>query len=151
MKTIVIATDGSESAIKAVLFGLDLAEGHGARVELVHVVPRLEWGAPSALGPVGKMPHVLTDVDREPLIEAERLADERGVTAGTKLLIGDAVDEIVAYADSVDADLIVVGSHGRGLVGAALLGSVSRGILHEARRPVLVVRGIKVPEAVGAQ
>jgi nucleotide-binding universal stress UspA family protein len=63
------------------------------------------------------------------------------VTSYTKLLRGDPVDEIVAYADTVDADLIVVGSRGHGAVASALLGSVSRGILREARRPVLVVRG----------
>ena len=56
------------------------------------------------------------------------------------MLRGDPVDEIVAYADTVDADLIVVGSRGHGAVASALLGSVSRGVLREARRPVLVVR-----------
>ena len=63
------------------------------------------------------------------------------MTAHTRLLRGDPADEIVAYADTVDADLIVVGSRGHGAVASALLGSVSRGILREARRPVLVVRG----------
>jgi nucleotide-binding universal stress UspA family protein len=78
--------------------------------------------------------------DRLALDEAAALAADAGVTVSTELLTGDPVDEIVAHADSMDADLIVVGSRGHGAVASVLLGSVSQGVLHEARRPVLVVR-----------
>ena len=57
------------------------------------------------------------------------------------LLTGDTVDEIVAYADSHDVDLIVVGSRGHGAIANALLGSVSQGVLRESRRSVLVAQG----------
>jgi nucleotide-binding universal stress UspA family protein len=56
----------------------------------------------------------------------------------------------VAYADSIDADMIVVGSRGHGRLASALLGSVSRAILREARRPVLVIRGSRAPAEVAA-
>ena len=56
------------------------------------------------------------------------------------MLRGDTVNEIVAYADSHDVDLIVVGSRGHGAIASALLGSVSRGVLAESKRPVLIVR-----------
>jgi len=49
-------------------------------------------------------------------------------------------------ADSKGADLIVVGSRGRGPVGSALLGSVSHGVVRQAKRPVLIVRGVRVLE-----
>jgi nucleotide-binding universal stress UspA family protein len=140
MKRIVIATDGSPSAFEAVRFGLELAEEQGAEAVFVHAVPLFDPSADS-IGFPAAVPHRIDAVDRAPAEEAAALAAERGVPARTEVLAGNPVDEIVAYADSADADLIVVGSRGRGAVASALLGSVSRGVLHEARRPVLVVRG----------
>jgi nucleotide-binding universal stress UspA family protein len=153
MKKILIATDGSAPAQEAVEFGLELAAEHGAEATFVHVAPSLDVLPPPTLGftPPGSVPHELSEHDRVPLLEAIGLADERGVEAKTELLAGDPVDEIVAYADTIEADLIVVGSRGHGAITSALLGSVSRGVLHETRRPVLVVRGSGVPVAVGAE
>ncbi len=98
------------------------------------------------------MPHQIDELDRKPLEDALALAAERDVDAKAELLAGLPVDEIVACADSLDADLIVIGSRGRGAFATALLGSISRGVLHEARRPVLVVRGahVREPEPVAA-
>ena len=75
------------------------------------------------------MTHVLDEHDRIPLDKAVQRADERGLEARTKLLTGNPAKEIVGYADSIDADLIVVGSHWHAPCRARLLGSVSRGVL----------------------
>ena len=150
MKKIVIATDGSPSAREALEFGLELAVEQDAEPIVVHVAPALDVLPASSFGMPGALPHELTQHDRALLEEAASFAAEEGVEAKTELLIGDPVDEIVAYADSIDADLIVVGSRGRGAVASALLGSVSRGVLHEARRPVLVVRHARVREQAPA-
>ena len=80
------------------------------------------------------------------LEDAAAIAAERGLVSTTALLTGDTVDEIVAFADSHDVDLVVVGSRGHGAIANALLGSVSRGILRESMRPVLVVRGAAVAQ-----
>jgi nucleotide-binding universal stress UspA family protein len=141
MKTIVIATDGSQAARDAVTFGVGLAVDQRAKVALVHVVPRFDVVPTIAFGMPAAQPHPVSAKERLVLEEASALAAERGVTARTKLLEGDVVDEIVAYADVVDADLIVLGSRGHGTLASAALGSVSQGVLHESRRPVLVVRG----------
>jgi nucleotide-binding universal stress UspA family protein len=140
MKTILIATDGSPSAHEAVAFGLELAAEQTAEAVVVHVVPAVDIVPTSGFGMMGALPHPPSADDRVALDEALTIAAEQGVSARTELLFGNPVDEIVAYADSIDADLIVVGSRGHGAVASALLGSVSQAVLHEARRPVLVFR-----------
>jgi nucleotide-binding universal stress UspA family protein len=150
MKKILIATDGSESAHEALEFGLDLAAEQGARAFVVHVTPMVEVMPYANFGYVGPaVPHEFDEHDRECLQEAAELGAEKGVDVETALLKGRPADEIVTYADTIDADLIVVGSRGHGAIASALIGSVSRGVLHESRRPVLIVRGAQVAAEAG--
>jgi nucleotide-binding universal stress UspA family protein len=151
MKRILIATDGSLSAEHAVEIGLELAEEHGAEPIFVHVAPTMEV-LPVGIVGMGTAPvsarHVLDEHDRLCLDKAAQLAETRGLEARTELRTGNPAKEIVGCADSIDADLIVVGSHGHGAVSGALLGSVSRGVLRRTTRPVLIVR--EVPQLVEA-
>ena len=140
MRRILVATDGSVSSTEAIQFGVELAAEHEAELVFVHVVPRLDVVPPSGFGIGGAFPHEPTIGDRELLEDAAAVAIEHGVVSTTVLLRGVTVDEIVTYADSHDVDMIVVGSRGHGAVTATLLGSVSRGVLSESRRPVVVVR-----------
>lgn len=144
MNTILIATDGSPAAREAVEFGVELAAEQDAAVVLVHVVPRADLVGMNGFGltaTVGAVPHEPNPRDYEGLREAEEIAQDHGVRVRSKLLAGDVSDEIVTYADDIRADLTIVGSRGRSGLASALLGSVSRDVLAESKRPVLVVRG----------
>jgi nucleotide-binding universal stress UspA family protein len=140
MRRILIATDGSPASQEAVELGLTLAADKDAQAIVVHVIPQVDVVPvlPFAVG--AALPHEPSDADRAPLEAARAAGRKRGVDVVTKLLAGDPVAGIVTYADTVDADLTVVGSHGRGAIGTAVHGSVSRGVLRESRRPVLVAR-----------
>ena len=145
MKRILVAIDGSPSSAEAVAFGVELAEEHTSELIFAHVVPTLDVVPPAGFGAIGgAFPHEPSELDRTLLEDAAAVAAEHGIVATTVLLRGDTVDEIVAYADSHDVDLIVVGSRGHGAIAGALLGSVSRGVLAESKRPVLIVRAASV-------
>ena len=151
MKKILIATDGSVSGREAVELGLEVADEQGAWAHVVHVAPTVDVMPCSNFGFISpSLPHELIERDYEPLRQAVELAQDKAMRIETKLLQGKPADEIVAYADSIDADLIVVGSRGHGAFTSALIGSVSRGVLRESRRPVLIVRGASVTAAAAA-
>ena len=149
MKQILVATDGSPSAHEAVEVGLELAKEQGADVTFVHVTDPDELRG----GRGGTHPITHTEeVDDSELVlkAAGEAADEAGVSYALERVSGNTVESIVALADEKDADLIVVGSRGRGAVATALLGSISHGVLRHAGRPVLIVKGSKTPAEASA-
>ena len=62
-----------------------------------------------------------------------------GVAVETKLLEGNPLHELLSYAMAQNADLVVLGSHGHGVVASMLLGSVAEGIVRKAEIPALVI------------
>jgi nucleotide-binding universal stress UspA family protein len=139
MNHLLIATDGSPSAREAVTVGLELAKAQGADVALLHVLPpdKFRTGRMASRA----IPHdVEIDASEVALEEAGQRAEAEGVAYALERVSGETVETIVGLANEGDADLIVLGSRGRGAAMSALLGSVSNGVLHHAGRPVLIVR-----------
>jgi nucleotide-binding universal stress UspA family protein len=138
MKMIVVAVDGSEHSERALRMGIDIAGKFGADVRIVSVVE------PTYLPPE---PYGLAEqVDRATREEAARLVGvavksvtDAGVKASGEVLDGSPADAVARVADEVGADLVVVGSRGKGALGRLFLGSVSDRLVHFLRRPVLVV------------
>jgi nucleotide-binding universal stress UspA family protein len=138
MKRIVIAYDGSEGSREALAAGVETARATGAVATLVYVrhTPLPIVGDPFYERSLSRELHRGRDV----LAEARAFAADAGVAAETELLEGDPAQQILGLARLRGAELVVVGSRGRGAVAEALLGSVSHAIVHGADRPVLVAR-----------
>ncbi len=144
---ILVPTDGSATAAKAVKYAEELALKVGAEVTLLAVVENNFYAAPSMPGAV--IPSHLTEPVEDYIREAltgtlqgmEKSYKQCGVPVKTVIRSGHPVEEILREAEKSKADLIVIGSHGRSALSAALLGSVTFGVIHkDSKIPVLVVR-----------
>ena len=138
MKQIVVATDGSEHGRRAVELALDLAAPTGAELTIVFV----RHAPPPLLGAPYYQHSLSTELRHaeEVAAFAEAQARDCGVEAEVEVLEGEPAHRIVELARAREADLIVVGSRGLGVVQSALFGSVSKTLVTQAQRPVLVVK-----------
>jgi nucleotide-binding universal stress UspA family protein len=137
LEKVLLATDGSKDAALAARAAVDVCEGTGAELHVVHA-----WhSVPTArLRPF--MRAELKKLGNELLGEGvKRVEDSGGLVTGAHLLEGRAADEILDLAEQIGAGLVVIGSRGLGPVGRIALGSVSEAVIHHSRLPVLVLRG----------
>jgi nucleotide-binding universal stress UspA family protein len=143
--TILVGTDFSDLAHGAVDWAIELGRALGARVVVAHVFDLPIVGFPDASFVVGPEVAVrmLEDAQRRLDAEGARVRD-RGVPVEAVLRQGDARDVLPALASSMNAGLLVVGSHGRRGIARALLGSVAEGVIRaSASVPVTVVQSKK--------
>jgi nucleotide-binding universal stress UspA family protein len=143
-RSIVVGTDGSETAQKAVAAALDLARLSRARLELVSAyepvaAARLRAEARQVPADLQWMVNPREDVDATLAEAAERAADA-GVESATYAREGDPADAILDVAEELGSDLIVVGN--KGMTGAKrfLLGSVPNKVSHHAPCSVMIIR-----------
>ena len=133
-KTILVPTDFSDFSQEALRYALRFAEIYGASLHLVHVVAStfsLDDAQAIQIEKLQDLSKRLADMlpDEEHKLEIHR-----------QVLEGSVSSEIVGYADEHDADLIVMGTHGRTGVTHLLLGSVAEKVIRNATCPELVVR-----------
>jgi len=145
-KRILVATDGSKLAQKAVDSAIGLAALCGAELIALRVVPRypqsyFEGSIPLSSEDVARMEKQWSD-DGRATVEAVKTAGEaRGVQVKPILAKSDIVsDALIAAAKKHEADLIVMASHGRKGVKRLLLGSETLQVLTHSETPVLVLR-----------
>ncbi|MGC3998724.1 MAG: universal stress protein [Anaeromyxobacter sp.] len=139
IKRILVAVDGSEAALKAARMAAELAGKLGAKLTLVHVVPKL-------LLPPDVYGLTIAAVEKEHRAYAEKVLEKaaatieaEGLEIGTTVLFGSPAEAIAEEAAAVDVGLLVVGSRGHGAVARVFLGSVSDRLVHISSKPVLVV------------
>jgi nucleotide-binding universal stress UspA family protein len=144
-KSIVVGTDGSETAQQAVGQAAELARLHQATLHLVHAYrPEPAPAASAMVAASGGLMVDTTEVAAHLRNEAERVLSEAlAVTSGVKVEThcrsGAAADAIVDVAEEIGADLIVVGN--RGMTGARrfFLGSVPNRVAHHAPCSVMII------------
>jgi nucleotide-binding universal stress UspA family protein len=141
MNPVLLATDGSPTAEQATGKAIELAKLLETELVVVTV-----WSVPytvTGFAPMpvdGELAKLSEDEAQSIAAKAAALAEEAGVEARTVVLRGFPVEEICLAAERFTPQFLVIGSHGWGLVKRALFGSVSTGVLHRAKSPVLVVR-----------
>jgi nucleotide-binding universal stress UspA family protein len=143
-KSIVVGTDGSETASEAVRQATELANAVGAKVHLVSAYEpvgsqRLREERQEAPDDVQWMVNAREDVDSTLKSASEQIA-EAGVDVTTYARQGDPADAILDVAEEQGADLIIVGN--KGMTGAKrfLLGSVPNKVSHHAPSSVMIIR-----------
>jgi nucleotide-binding universal stress UspA family protein len=143
-RSIVVGTDGSQTASEAVRQAVELAKDIGAKIQLVSAyepVPasRLREEKRDAPEDLQWMVNPREEVDHT-LSEAADIVKESGLDVEIFARQGDPADAILDVAEETDADLIVVGN--KGMTGAKrfLLGSVPNKVSHHAPCSVLIIR-----------
>ena len=138
MPRIVVGVDGTDASFEAVRWAVAEARAHDATVEVVHA-----WSPPtvgsSVAGGLILDGAALEASARVELDHAVALADVDGLRASviSTLVCGPAASVLSRVAEG--ADLLVVGTHGRGAVASVVLGSVSRRLAQHPPCPVVIV------------
>jgi len=141
MRSIIVGVDFSDNSERVLALAADIAGGFKAKLWLIHVAaPNPEFVGYQA------GPQTVRDARASELREEHRVLQslaqklrQAGLEATALLIEGSTVEALLAQAAELEADLIVVGSHGRGVLGRALIGSVSEGVTRRGERPVLIV------------
>jgi len=146
--------DGSEHSLKALEMATQIARKFQGKITLLHVysvsVQPIMMPEPTALGSpsvpiltgaeVSRLVEVAREVGNRILSDGEEKAKAKQVEVEKMLVEGHVVQEIVKAAIEGNFDLIVVGARGISHIKEILLGSVTDGVIHHARCPVLVIK-----------
>jgi nucleotide-binding universal stress UspA family protein len=144
---LLVPTDGSKAAQKAARYAVALAKQLKASVIVLSVIDKRSFigqtvpAAETARHVIEPIEDYLREAAEGYAGEIKKLCKNSGVQSKTIITAGHPVEEIVKEAEKSRAGLIVMGSHGRSVLGAAVLGSVAYGVIHkDTKIPALVVK-----------
>ncbi|MBU1208782.1 MAG: universal stress protein [Proteobacteria bacterium] len=151
IKKILYATDLSENSAYAFRYAVSSAQQHGAKIHILHVLEEIKTSLLWAYFEMDKLQEIREKgkeeiKDRiqkrlEIFCQRELMDDPKclDLLASTEVTEGDPAAEILRKANELEADLVVMGTHGKGLLAHAFLGSVAEKILHRTKIPVLTI------------
>ncbi len=138
---ILVAVDGSKYSEKALFKARKIAEGLGSEVTILHVINPLRdtvyINNRELANEIKK--NALARGD-EVIKKSQEVFKDFSGKLFTETKVGDAVDEIIKFAEEGGFDLLVMGSRGGGVFSRALLGSVSDKVVHHIKTSVLIVK-----------
>ena len=144
IKRILVPTDFSEPADAALKWAATLAREFDSRLYLLHVVPEpyaYPWGTELSTLPLNDILAQSEEAARQRLGELAAETKLPAAQLSTSAVVGTPVDQVLALIKNEQIDLVVLGTHGRGLVGHLLLGSVAERVVRRSPVPVLTVHG----------
>ena len=159
MKTILVAIDFSDITRAVINVARQIAKALDAEVHLVHVREFRAAAAPGSLGyglagmaelaPMSGVPMpgleptavAESEDDKSKLVQWQTAISQENINVTVHEATGPAAEEILSQAHTVNADLIVMGTHGHGAMYNLLVGSATEGVLKHSTRPVLLVPG----------
>lgn len=142
-KHILVPVDGSSTAGQAIDKAIAVAEAFKSAVTIIYVIDPYAFSGVGADFSYGQAEYLsaATAEANEALKHAEQAFQEHGITVTASIVEGHAIYRgILETAESIGADLLVMGSHGRRGLEKLVLGSVTAQVLSHAHLPVLVVR-----------
>jgi nucleotide-binding universal stress UspA family protein len=141
-KRILCPIDFSDASRAALEAAAEVAKRYGAKVALFHAYPVPGYTFPDgSFVASSKMLEELSDQAHRHLLEWKVIAEKLGIAqVEIATAIGEPAHEILAFAKAQQADLLVMGTHGRTGIQHALMGSVAERVVRRSTCPVLTVR-----------
>lgn len=143
IKKVLVPTDYSELSEVATVYGCELAARFNAELHLLYVVDDVApifFDPEAAMIPLGELLEDQKSAAAKALAEMVEESWRAKIDVVREVRQGKPFVEIVRYAREKDIDLIAIGTHGRGGLQHALLGSVAEKVVRKAPCPVLTVR-----------
>lgn len=150
-KKILYATDLSENSAYAFRYAVNSAQNHGAKIHILHVLEEINTAfllhyfdkeEIQAFRAAGKEKVTARIQERLKIICEKEFQDApecRDLVESTEIVEGDPSSEILRKAEELGVDLVVMGTHGKGLLAHAFLGSVAEKVLQRTKIPVLTI------------
>lgn len=146
IKKILYTTDLSENSAYVFCYALNSAEVHDAEIHILHVLKYffpLPYGFFATSIPEDEKPAILEQIKKrlEDFVQRELKDNPASINrvSSIQVIEGDPVVEILKKADEMKADVLIMGTHSKGLVSQTFLGSVATNVLQHSRVPVFII------------